>query len=70
MYVTYKTNCILLVLHVKYISLIQYILFSINLKVTSFRISFAAGYIMSYNIIRALTNILTQCDYRSNGKCS
>ena len=33
-----------LVLRVIYISWIQHILFSINLKVPSFRVSFAAGY--------------------------
>ena len=36
-----------LVLHITYISWIQHILFSINLKVTSFRVSFAAEYILS-----------------------
>ena len=37
------------ILHVKliYISSIKHILFSISLKIRSFRVSFAAGYILS-----------------------
>ena len=45
-----------LVLHVRHISWIQHISFSINLKVTGFRVSFAAGYsnciqMLSYDIV-------------------
>ena len=40
-----------LVLHVTYTSWIQHVLFSIYLKVTSFRISFAAGYIYFNKIL-------------------
>ena len=54
-YITCKTNCILsiqLVLHVIYISGIQHILFSINSKVTSVRVSLAVGYIVQKNIVQ------------------
>ena len=43
-----KTNCIQLVLDVIHFSLIQHILFLINLRVTNFRIFFAVEYTNNY----------------------
>ena len=40
-----------IVLHVTYIFWIQHILFSINLKITTFHVSFAVGYIIVHVII-------------------
>ena len=51
-YVTCKTNCIELVLHVTYIFCIQHILFLINLKIKHFRVSFAVEYILNDCFLR------------------
>ena len=57
MYVTCKTNCIQLVLHVTYISRIQLILFLHILRVTNFRISFAVEYILKVASLQQLIQL-------------